>query len=230
MIDDGLAHPHDRARIFMVDDHEIVTRGIGGLLAATHDLQLVGVATTAADAMKDVLEAHPDVVLLDITLPDGSGIDVCRELRSRLPELRCLMLTSHDDEEAHLAALLAGAAGHLSKDSTAPSILDSIRQVARGGTLFRPPSNWQPSPHTSSPGLVDPVLEVTGTSLDSLTEDQRQILALVLDGLTNNQIATRLAVSETAVGKQITVIFATLGLRRRIDAAYRNANRIPEPD
>lgn len=213
--------------VFVLDDHTFVHVGLAGLLGATPDIVVVGEASTAAEAMHRLAGTHPDLALLDIGLPDGNGIDVGREIRSRYPDITCLMLTSHDDEEAHLAAVLAGAAGYLIKQIQGPEIVESIRRAAAGESLLDPVATGRlldrlrgivgpdADPATSPPG---PRKNTKGSRL---SEREQQILDLAIAGRTNGDIADELDLPEDTITRQVSVIFTKLSLERRIQAAVR---------
>jgi DNA-binding NarL/FixJ family response regulator len=202
--------------LFLVDDHELVRRGIAGLLGAEPDIRIVGEAATAAQAESRILATVPDVVLLDVRLPDGSGIDVCREVRARNPQIACLILTGYDDDEAIYAAVIAGAAGYLLKDVRGSGLADAVRAVAAGKSLL-------------NPSLVRRVVDrmsgsTSGTTtgdarIDALSLRERQILALIAEGLTNRQIGERLSLAEKTVKNYVSGVLSKLGLQRRTQAA-----------
>ncbi|MDM4762070.1 response regulator transcription factor [Galbitalea sp. SE-J8] len=199
-------------RVFLVDDHEIVRRGISELLDATPDLEVVGEASTAAQAVSRIVATAPDVALLDVRLPDGSGIDVCREVRSRLTDVRCLMLTAYDDEEAMSSAIVAGAAGYVLKDIRGETLLDSIRRVAAGASLMNPVLTRRLVERMRADVPAD-------ARLGALSAREHQILELVARGLTNRQIGEELRIAEKTVKNYVSSILAKLGLERRTQAA-----------
>jgi two-component system response regulator DevR len=203
-------------RIFILDDHELVRRGLEALLESASDLLVVGEAATAAEALRRIPAVMPDVALLDVRLPDGDGIDVCREVRSRYPEIRCLMLTSYDDDEALFAAVMAGASGYLLKEIVGSNLLEDIRQVARGRSLLDPGVTRQLIDRLAQPAPEDPVLA-------GLTPREREILGLITDGYTNRQIGEQLFLAEKTVKNCVSTIFAKLGLERRTQAAVFGA-------
>lgn len=211
-------------RVFVLDDHAHVHVGIGGLLRATPDLVVVGEASSAAEALEVLPTAVPDLALLDIGLPDGSGIDVGRAIRSRYPGVVCLMLTSHDDEEAHLAAVMAGAAGYLIKQIQGPTIVDSIRRAAAGETLLDPEATAQLLDRLrgSEPAAAGPLnrgrAKAQGTRL---SEREQTILDLAVAGRTDAEIAAGLKLAEDTVARLMSVIFTKLSLERRVQAAVR---------
>jgi two-component system response regulator DevR len=203
-------------RVFLLDDHEIVRRGIADLLEVEDDLTVVGEASTAADALKRIPAVRPDVAVLDARLPDGSGIDVCRDIRSAMPEVRCLILTSYDDNDAIFAAVMAGAAGYLLKQIRGSNLVEAIRQVAAGKSLLDP---------TVTERLLTRLREGTPQDerLASLTQREREILALIADGLTNRQIGERLFLAEKTVKNYVSGLLSKLGMERRTQAAVYGA-------
>jgi DNA-binding NarL/FixJ family response regulator len=200
-------------RVFLVDDHEIVRRGLAQLMTAQSDLEIVGEAGTVRQAAGRIQATHPDVVVLDVRLPDGSGIDLCRDLRSHTPDLACLMLTAYDDDSAVSAAVLAGAAGYVLKDIGGHRLLEAVRVVASGDSLMD----------------VDVVVRATNEirrqadgddpRLGSLGLRERQIMRLIADGLTNRQIGERLGIAEKTVKNYVSSLLSKLGLERRTQAA-----------
>jgi len=206
----------DEIRVFLLDDHEIVRRGIADLLEADPELSVVGEAGTAAEALRRIPAVRPDVAVLDARLPDGSGIDVCRDIRSAHPEIRCLILTSYDDNDAIFAAVMAGASGYLLKEIRGNSLVDAIRQVAAGKSL-------------RDPGVTERLLTrlregaPKDDRLASLTDREREILSLIADGLTNKQIGERLFLAEKTVKNYVSGLLAKLGMQRRTQAAVYGA-------
>ncbi|MFL6066093.1 MAG: response regulator [Friedmanniella sp.] len=203
-------------RVFILDDHELVRRGLEALLESASDLVVVGEAATAAEALRRIPAVMPDIALLDVRLPDGDGIEVCREVRSRYPEIRCLMLTSYDDDEALFAAVMAGASGYLLKEIVGSNLLEDIRQVARGRSLLDPAVTRQLIDRLAQPAPEDPMLA-------GLTPREREILGLITDGYTNRQIGEQLFLAEKTVKNCVSTIFAKLGLERRTQAAVFGA-------
>ncbi len=198
-------------RVFVLDDHDIVRRGIVDLIDSDRDMQVVGEASTARQALGRVAATMPDVAVLDMRLPDGDGIDVCREIRSQHPSVTCLILTAYDDDEASYAAVLAGASGYVLKDIKANGLLESIRAVAAGKNLLqaaaanRVREQARPS-QADAPGV-------------DLTERERQVLELIAEGLTNRQIGERLELMEKTVKNYVTGLLRKLGMERRTQAA-----------
>lgn len=203
-------------RVFLLDDHEIVRRGVADLLEAEAGLSVVGEAGTAAEALRRIPAARPDVAVLDARLPDGSGIDVCRDIRSAHPEIRCLILTSYDDNDAIFAAVMAGASGYLLKQIRGSSLIDAVRQVAAGKSLLDPAVTER---------LLTRLREGSPRDerLASLTDREREILSLIADGLTNKQIGERLYLAEKTVKNYVSGLLAKLGMQRRTQAAVYGA-------
>ncbi|HEX6761051.1 MAG TPA: response regulator transcription factor [Propionibacteriaceae bacterium] len=199
-------------RVFLLDDHELVRRGLTDLLGATTDLVVVGEAATAADALHRIPAAAPDVALLDARLPDGSGIDVCRELRSAHPEVSCVILTSYDDDEALFAAVMAGASGYLLKQIRGSSLVEGIRQVAAGRSLLDPAVTKKLLDRLREPAQED-------STASSLTAREREILDLIAEGCTNREIGQRLFLAEKTVKNYVSSLLAKLGMQRRTQAA-----------
>jgi len=211
-MDGSAQHLTPPIRVFLLDDHEIVRRGLSDLLAPTGDIVVVGEAATAAEALRRIPAVRPDVALLDARLPDGSGIDVCRQVRAQLPDVRCLIFTSYDDDEALLAAVVAGASGYLLKQVRGSSIVASIREVAGGRSLLDPAAVQRLRAQLRSPAAEDE--RVAG-----LTNRERQILDLITDGCSNREIADQLFLAEKTVKNYITALLDKLGLRRRTQVA-----------
>jgi len=206
-------------RVFLVDDHEVVRRGIADMINAEPDLEVVGEASTARQAVARVAATVPDVAVLDVRLPDGSGIDVCRTIRSANPGVQCLMLTAYDDDEASYSAVLAGASGYVLKDIRGQHLVESIRRVARGESLVQKAVTRKV------------VTELTGTASDSpasnLTTRERQVLELIAEGLTNRQIGDQLDLAEKTVKNYVSGLLAKLGMARRTQAAVYGAGLKP---
>jgi DNA-binding NarL/FixJ family response regulator len=198
--------------VFLLDDHEVVRQGVRVLLQDQPDIEVVGEGATAAEALARVPALRPDVAVLDVRLPDGNGVEVCRELRSRLPGLACIMLTSFADDDALLQAVMAGASGYLLKEVRGASIVDAVRTVAGGASLLDP---------TATGRLLDRLRADAERKdpLSALTGQERQVLELIGDGLTNRQIGQRLFLAEKTVKNYISSIFLKLGLQRRTQAA-----------
>jgi DNA-binding NarL/FixJ family response regulator len=202
----------DPIRVFLVDDHEIVRRGIAELLGAESDIEIVGEAASIGQAKSRIPATKPDVALLDVRLPDGSGVDLCRDLLSSVTGLRCLMLTAYDDEEAMASAVLAGAAGYVLKDIRGTVLLDSVRKVAVGRNLMNP---------VLTKRLVERMHEERENDprLGSLSLRERQILSLIADGLTNREIGERLHLAEKTVKNHVSGLLRKLGVQHRTQAA-----------
>jgi two-component system response regulator DevR len=203
--------------VFLLDDHEMVRRGIADLLTEEPGITIVGEAATAAEAVRRIPAAQPDVALLDARLPDGSGIDVCRDLRASAPAVRCLILTSYDDDDAIFAAVMAGAAGYLLKEIRGTSLVDAIRQVAAGKSLLDPAVTERLLTRLREGEPSDP-------RLASLTDREREVLNLIADGLTNREIGSALFLSEKTVKNYVSGLFAKLGMQRRTQAAVYGAD------
>jgi two-component system, NarL family, response regulator DevR len=199
-------------RVFLVDDHEIVRRGVRNLLESEGDIEVVGECAGVTGAKDAILAAGPDVCVLDANLPDGSGIDVCREVRAVNPDIKGLILTSYDDDNAISAAILAGAAGYVLKQIEGSSLVSGVRLVASGHSLIDP---------AVAARVVEQV-QFHRRSLDLLTDltpQQSKILFLIAEGLTNRQIAERLFLAEKTVKNHVTGLLARLGVQHRTQAA-----------
>jgi len=211
-------------RVFVVDDHEIVRRGIADMIDAEHDLEVVGEASTAQQALSRVAATLPDVVVLDVRLPDGSGIDVCRSILSAHPEVRCLMLTAYDDDRASYAAVLAGASGYVLKDIRGQKLIEGIRAVAAGRSLVtRAVSDKVVDSLTATATATSSESSAANRDVPDLTLRERQVLGLIADGLTNRQIGERLDLAEKTVKNYVSGLLAKLGMERRTQAAVYGA-------
>jgi DNA-binding NarL/FixJ family response regulator len=212
--------------VFLVDDHEIVRRGVAHLLDAEPDMDVVGEAASATEALARIPAAHPDVAILDVRLPDGEGISVCREVRSMLdPPPACLMLTSYSDDQALFGAIVAGAAGYLLKDVAGTNLVGAVRTAAAGGSLIDPETAARALERLRTP--EDPRYE-------SLSPQERRILDLIATGLTNRQIGAELFLAEKTVKNYVSSLLHKLGFARRTEAAVyaasrRRAGRPPAP-
>ncbi|MFJ6560191.1 response regulator [Streptomyces sp. NPDC091412] len=215
MADREQAGPDTPIRVFLLDDHEVVRRGVHDLLNDEPDITVVGEAATADQALVRVPALRPDVAVLDVRLPDGDGVTVCRDLRSRLPELACLMLTSFDDEEALLDSIMAGASGYVLKQIRGSDLVSAVRTVASGQSLLDPSATTKLMARLR--GGQQP--EEEPDTLPGLTDREREILALIGEGLTNRQIGQRLYLAEKTVKNHISRLLAKLGVERRIQAA-----------
>ncbi|MEU6173745.1 response regulator transcription factor [Streptantibioticus parmotrematis] len=216
-------------RVFLLDDHEVVRRGVHDLLDAEPDIEVVGEAGSTDHALARGPALRPDVAVLDVRLPDGDGITVCRELRSRMPELACLMLTSFDDDDALLDAIMAGAAGYVLKQIKGSDLVSAVRTVASGQSMLDPATTARLM--TSLRGEDEP--EPQDERLSGLSPREREILALIGEGLTNRQIGERLFLSEKTVKNHISRLLAKLGVERRVQAAVlatQSTSAHPAPD
>jgi two-component system, NarL family, response regulator DevR len=199
-------------RVFLVDDHEIVRRGVAQLLDREHDLEVVGEAAGVERALSRIEATMPDVAVLDMRLPDGDGIELCREIRSRHPEIHCLILTAYDDDEAAMSAVLAGASGYVLKSIAGSKLLDDVRAAAAGRSLLHPAVTRRVSTQATSEDHDDP-------RFGSLNLRERQVLALIAEGLTNRQIGDQLQLAEKTVKNYVSALLRKLGLERRTQAA-----------
>ena len=198
--------------VFLVDDHEVVRRGVRDLLESTGDVTVVGEAGSVAEAIERVPAAAPDVAVLDVQLPDGTGIELCRELRSQRPELSCLMLTSFLDDDALLDAVVAGASGYVLKQVRGSDLVDAVRQVATGHSLLDPVLRERAAKRIRSGPEED-------ERLSHLTPQERRILDLLADGMTNRQIADEMFLAEKTVKNYVSNLLAKMGMSRRTEAA-----------
>ncbi|AAZ57068.1 response regulator transcription factor [Thermobifida fusca] len=207
-----MAETADPIRVFLVDDHDVVRRGITAFLESEGDIEVVGEAATAADAIARIPAVRPDVAVLDVRLPDGSGVEVCREVRSRLPELACLMLTSYSDDEALYQAVMAGASGYVLKQIHGSDLVGAVRTVAGGGSLLDPQSTAR---------IMERLRERERREdpLAKLTEQERRIFELIGEGLTNREIGERVFLAEKTVKNYVSSILAKLDMQRRTQAA-----------
>ncbi|WP_406164671.1 response regulator [Streptomyces sp. NBC_00996] len=203
-------------RVFLLDDHEVVRRGLADLLDAEPDISVVGDAGTVDHALARGPALRPDVAVLDVRLPDGDGISVCRELRSQMPELSCLMLTSFDDEEALLDAIMAGASGYVLKQIRGSDLVSAVRTVASGQSMLDPATTARLMRSLRADPAESPAVP---SELASLSPRERDILALIGDGLTNREIGKKLYLSEKTVKNHISRLLAKLGVQRRVQAA-----------
>jgi two-component system response regulator DevR len=202
-------------RVFVLDDHELIRRGVHDLLDADPGIEVIGESGSAAEAIRRIPALRPDVALLDVRLPDGTGMEVCRAVRARDPRIRVLIVTSYDDEESRTEALLAGAAGFVLKEVRGHDLTSAVRRVAAGENL--PPPETMPA--APSPPAMDEL------ALASLTPQERRVLDLIVTGLTNSQIGDRLSISEKTVRNHVTNVLAKLGFTRRTQAAVFMARR-----
>ncbi|MFD6133767.1 response regulator [Isoptericola sp. NPDC056618] len=211
-------------RVFLVDDHEVVRRGVADLLGMEADLEVVGTAGTAAEALARVPAVRPDVVVLDVRLPDGDGVTVCRELRSRT-DVAVLMLTSFDDDQSLFDAILAGASGYVLKQVRGTDLVAGIRTVAAGGSMLDPRATGRVMARLREKTEAD-------DPLGELTPQERRILVLIGEGMTNRQIGAELFVAEKTVKNYVSSLLAKLGLERRVQAAVLAArlDQLGQPD
>jgi len=209
-------------RVFLVDDHEIVRRGIAELIDAESDLEVVGESPTVAHTLGRIAATMPDIAVLDVRLPDGSGVDLCRAIRSAHPDIQCIMLTAYDDDEASYSAVLAGAAGYVLKDIRGQKLIEGIRRVARGESIM---------PKGLAAGVFATLSKPPAAPEDGpeLTLRERQVLELIAEGLTNRQIGDRLDLAEKTVKNYVSGLLAKLGMERRTQAAVYGAKRQDEP-
>ena len=198
--------------VFLLDDHEVVRRGLRELIEVEDDLEIVGESGSAHEASRRIPALRPDVMVLDGRLPDGSGIDVCRDVRSIDPDIRAIILTSYDDEQALTAAVAAGAAGYLLKDVRGADLVASIRRVAAGESLLAPDVVQRLRQAWGHEETSDP-------RLAALTPQERRILDCIAQGLTNRQIGDALSLAEKTVKNYVTSVLAKLGMERRTQAA-----------
>ncbi|MEV0173508.1 response regulator transcription factor [Streptomyces sp. NPDC050803] len=215
MADGARPGPDNPIRVFLLDDHEVVRRGVHDMLNDEPDISVVGEAGTVEQALVRVPALRPQVAVLDVRLPDGDGVTVCRELRSRMPELACLMLTSFDDEEALLDSIMAGASGYVLKQIQGSDLVSAVRTVAAGQSLLDPSATTKLMARLRH----EQQQEAAPEPLPGLTGREREILALIGEGLTNRQIGQRLFLAEKTVKNHISRLLAKLGVERRIQAA-----------
>ncbi|PSM40512.1 DNA-binding response regulator [Streptomyces dioscori] len=213
-------------RIFLLDDHEVVRRGLHDLLDAEPDMEVVGEAATGAQALVRGPALRPDVAILDVRLPDSDGITVCRELRSLMPGVACLMLTSFDDDDALLDAIMAGAAGYVLKQIKGSDLISAVRTVGAGQSMLDPATTGRLMNTLRAPAGDAPAPDDARPA--GLSEREREFLVLIGEGLTNRQIGQRLYLSEKTVKNGISRLLAKLGVERRIQAAVLAA-RLPPP-
>jgi two-component system, NarL family, response regulator DevR len=220
---DENARETKQIKVFLLDDHEIVRRGVRDLLEAESDITVIGEAGTASSALARIPALQPDVAVLDVRLPDGDGVSVCREIRSRMPEVACLMLTSFGDDEALFDAIMAGAAGYVLKQIRGTDLVGAVRTVADGRSLLDPEAASRVMARMRDQSRrSDPLAALTG--------QERKILELIGEGLTNRQIGERLFLAEKTVKNYVSALFAKLGMERRTQAAAYAARLFDEPD
>jgi two-component system, NarL family, response regulator DevR len=197
-------------RVFLLDDHEVVRRGLRDLLESEDDLEIVGEAGTAEEAYGRIPATSPNVAVLDVRLPDGDGIEVCREIRSKHPEIACIMLTSFPDDDAVYAAIMAGASGYVLKQVRGTDLIEGIRRVAAGDSLLDPAITTR---------VLERLRHKDDDELGSLTEQERNILELIAEGLTNREIGERMFLAEKTVKNYVSNMLSKLGMSRRTEAA-----------
>jgi len=208
----GTSNRPGRISVFLLDDHEVVRRGVGDLLTAEQDIDVIGEAGTMASALRRLPALQPDVAVLDVRLPDGDGISVCREIRSTLPATACLMLTSYGDDQALLGAIMAGAAGYVLKQTCGADLVSAVRAVAAGqSTLDAHAAERVMATLRNRVDTVDP--------LAALTEQEKRVLDLIGEGLTNRQIAERMFLAEKTAKNYVSSLLTKLGMHRRSQAA-----------
>jgi two-component system response regulator DevR len=218
-----MSGPSETIRLFLLDDHEIVRRGLIDLLSGEPDFTVVGESGVIAGAAEAIVTSGTTVAILDGRLPDGSGIDVCRDVKSADPSIRCLILTSFDDDEAVLAAVLAGADGYLLKEVRATSLVDAIRSVAAGVSLMDPAVTDRVMARVRAPGSGK-----AASPLGLLTPRETEILGLIAEGMSNREIATTLFLAEKTVKNNVSGILSKLGMQRRTQAAVLGAEWLPK--
>lgn len=210
-------------RVFLMDDHEIVRRGLAELIGLESDMEIVGEAGTTTEAMHRIPAARPHVAVLDVRLPDGNGVEVCRDVRSLMPEVHCLMLTSYSDDEALFDAIMAGASGYALKDIRGGDLVDAIRQVAAGKSLLDPLATTRVLERLRNGQKQD-------SRLDALTDQEKRILDLIGEGLTNRQIGDQMHLAEKTIKNYVSSLLAKLGMERRTQAAAFVARMSAEKD
>lgn len=200
-------------KVFLVDDHEIVRRGLADLLSAEGDIEIVGEAGTVHEAITRIGATSPDVAVLDYQLPDGNGVEVCREVRERYPNVACLMLTAFANDDALFSAIMAGASGYVLKQVRGNDLVDSVRRVAKGEQLLDPAVTARVLDRLRTPPKSEP------DPLEALSSQERQILMLIAEGMTNRQIGERLFLAEKTIKNYVSSILTKLGMERRTEAA-----------
>jgi len=201
-----------RISVFLLDDHEVVRRGVRDLLASEPDIDVVGDAGTTAEALERMPALRPDVAVLDVRLPDGDGVLVCREIRSKLPDTACLMLTSFGDDQALLGAIMAGAAGYVLKQTCGSDLVGAVHAVAAGGSTLDARAALE---------VMERLRErmASADPLSALSEQEKRVLELIGEGLTNRQIAERMFLPEKIAKNYVSSLLTKLGMRRRRQAA-----------
>jgi two-component system response regulator DevR len=207
-------------RVFLLDDHDVVRQGIRLLLEGDDEIEVVGEAATGAEAMTRIPLAKPDVAILDVRLQEGSGIEVCRDIRSAMPKLACLMLTSYADDEAMYSAIMAGAAGYVLKQINARDLIEDVKKVAAGASLIDPRAVATVVERISNASKFDP-------ELSALSPQEQRLLDLIAEGLTNRQIAKAMFLSEHTVKNYMTTLLRKLKMNSRTEAAIYATKRKP---
>ncbi|MUH46621.1 MAG: response regulator [Actinobacteria bacterium] len=217
LTDDGVI------RVFLMDDHEVVRRGLADLLSLESDMIVVGEAGSKTEALHRIPAARPHVAVLDVRLPDGNGVEVCRDIRAEMPEVRCLMLTSYADDEALFDAIMAGASGYVLKEIRGNDLVEAIRQVAAGKSLLDPAATQR---------VLDRLRkgEEHDGRLDGLSDQERRILDLIGEGMTNRQIGETMHLAEKTVKNYVSSLLAKLGMERRTQAAALSARMTAEQE
>ena len=210
----------EKTRILLCDDHEVVREGLRVLIARQETMTVVGEAGTAAEAIEAAARSKPDVVIMDVRLPDGSGVEACRAIRETRPETKVIMLTSYADDDALFASIIAGASGYLLKQTRGQAVVDAITAVAAGGSLLDPDVTGKVLERVRQSRDEDPALA-------SLTEQERKVLAGLAEGHTNREIGEKLFLAEKTVKNYVSRILDKLGLSRRAEAAAFMAKRRP---
>jgi two-component system response regulator DevR len=202
----------EQIKVYLLDDHEVVRRGVRNILDAEPGIEVIGDAGTAASALAAIAALRPDVAVLDVRLPDGDGVSVCREIRSTLPDTACLMLTSYGDDQALLGAIMAGASGYVLKQTCGSDLVSAVRAVAAGqSTLDAHAAQRVMARLREQMATVDP--------LSALSEQEKRVLELVAEGLTNRQIAARMFLAEKTAKNYVSSVLTKLGMQRRSQAA-----------
>jgi DNA-binding NarL/FixJ family response regulator len=213
---------HTPIRVFLLDDHEVVRRGLMDLLDAEADIKVVGEAGTAESGMNRMLALRPDVAVLDVRLPDGDGVTVCREIGSALPATACLMLTGYGNDQALLSAIVAGAAGYVMKQASGPELVDAVRAVAAGDSTL--------DAHATERVMERLRDRATDTSpVSALSAQEKRVLGLIGESLSNREIAERMVLSEKTVKNYVASVLAKLGMHRRSQAAVLAAHLTGTP-
>jgi DNA-binding NarL/FixJ family response regulator len=219
------AEPTRVLRLLLVDDHEVVRQGIAALLARRDTLQVVAQAGTVEEAIAEARRHRPDIIVMDVRLPDGSGVEACRDIRAEMPETKVIMLTSYPDEEAVLSAIVAGASGYLLKQVRGRDLVAAIEAVGQGQSLLDPAVTER---------VLDRVRKIargeTDDELAGLTDQERRILLLVAEGMTNKEIAAEVFLSDKTVKNYVSSILSKLNLERRAQVAAFVANRRSFPE